>query len=108
MVKHSFYELLGVVTRYTSIYLTQSHITIFDLEKVTHCKDEDKQQTPKKKKVYEQLWQCAPCITCVTEFNSGHITFCFRHTIKFVLTHIKWTISQCSISIVITKATKTT
>jgi len=39
------YELLEAVKRYTLIYLTQSHITIFDLEKVAHNKDEDEQQT---------------------------------------------------------------
>ena len=49
MVKHPFYKLLRVITRYTLIYLTQSHITIFDLEKVAHDKDEDELQTPGKK-----------------------------------------------------------
>ena len=78
------YELLGVVKRYTLIYLTQSHITIFDLAKMAHNKDKD---DLKKKKFMNRLRQCAPCIPCVTEFSSGHVTFCFRHTIKFVLTH---------------------
>jgi len=61
MVKHPFYELLGVVTRYTLIYLTQSLITIFDLEKVTHDKDEDEQQTPKKKK-FTNNFASVPCV----------------------------------------------